>query len=108
MLAVANGVLLVDRSKIWDFAADIARAANSAEGFTGEDGVMRISLLTKGSSSIHSTSSGEFDVSGVFAELAKDDYSRTVELVRLFERQAPRATATIAIAKAVLEEKKKQ
>lgn len=107
MLAVANSVLLVDRGRVWDFVPEIAKAANSAEGFTGEDGVMRISLLTKGMSSIHSTSSGEFDVSGVFAELAKDDYSRTVELASLFERQAPRASATIAIAKTALEEKKK-
>jgi hypothetical protein len=107
MLAVANAILVADRARIWDFASDIAKAANAAEGFTGEDGVMRISLLTKGMSSIHSTSSGEFDVSGVFGELAKEDYNRTVELARLFEREAPRATATIAIARAVLEEKKK-
>jgi hypothetical protein len=107
MLAVANAILIVDRPGIWDFASDIAKAANSAEGFTGEDGVLRISLLTKGMSSIHSTSAGEFDVSGVFGELAKDDYNRTVELARLFEREGPRASATIAIARAVLEEKKK-
>jgi hypothetical protein len=107
MLAVANAILVVDRPKIWDFASDIAKAANSAEGFTGEDGVLRISLITKGMSSIHSTSAGEFDVSGVFGELAKDDYNRTVELARLFEREAPRASATIAIARAVLEDKKK-
>ncbi|PYS61737.1 MAG: hypothetical protein DMF76_10255, partial [Acidobacteria bacterium] len=79
----------------------------SAEGFTGEDGAMRVTLLTKNNSSIHSTSSGEFDVAGIFGELAKADYNRSVELARLFEREAPRASATIAIARAVLEEKKK-
>jgi hypothetical protein len=107
MLAIATVLLLVDRAKVWDLAYDIAKAANSAEGFSGEDGVMRISLLTKGSSSIHSTSSGEFDVGGVFNELAKDDYNKTVELARLFEREAPRASAVIAIARSVLGEKKK-
>jgi len=107
MLAVANAILLVDRTKIWDFAYEVAKAANSAEGFTGEDGVMRISLLTKGSSSIHSTSAGEFDVSGVFSEMAKDDYNRTVEMARLFEREAPRASAVIAIARSVMDDKKK-
>jgi len=106
-LAVANAILLVDRTKIWDFAYEVAKAANSAEGFTGEDGVMRISLLTKGSSSIHSTSAGEFDVSGVFSEMAKDDYNRTVEMARLFEREAPRASAVIAIARSVMDDKKK-
>ena len=107
MLAVANAALLVDRSKVWDLAYEVAKAANSAEGFSGEDGVLRISLLTKGMSSIHSTSAGEFDVSGVFGELAKDDYNRTVEMARLFEREAPRAIAVIAIARSVLEDKKK-
>ena len=106
MLAVANVMLAVDRSKTWDFAADITKAANSADAFTGEDGSMRVSLITKGTSSIRSSSSGEFDVSGVFSELAKDDYDRTIQLARGFEKEAPRASATIAIAKAVLEEKK--
>ena len=107
LLAIATVLLLVDRANVWDLAYDIAKAANSAEGFSGEDGVIRISLLTKGRSSIHSTSSGEFDVSGVFNELAKDDYNKTVELARLFEREGPRASAVIAIARSVLGEKKK-
>ena len=106
MLAVANVMLLIDRAKAWEFAADITKAANSAEGFTGEDGAMRVSLITKGSSTIRSSSTGEFDVNGVFSELAKDDYNRTIELARGFEKEAPRASATIAIAKSVLEEKK--
>ena len=106
MLAVINVIMLIDRAKAWDLAADITKAANSAEGFTGEDGAMRVSLITKGSSSIRSSSAGEFDVSGVVSELAKDDYNRTIELARGFEKEAPRASATIAIAKSVLEEKK--
>jgi hypothetical protein len=106
MLAVANVMLLIDRAKAWEFAVDIAKAANSADGFTGEDGAMRVSLITKGSSSIRSSSTGEFDVTGVFFELAKDDFDRTIELARGFEKEAPRASATIAIARAVLEEKK--
>jgi len=67
---------------------------------------MRVSFITKGSSSIRSSSSGEFDVSGVFSDLANDDYNRTIDLARGFQREAPRASATIAIAKSVLEEKK--
>jgi len=107
LMAVTNVLLLTDRAKAWEAVTDAVKAANSAEGFTGEDGAMRISLLTKTMSSIRSSSSGEFDVSGVFVELARDDYNRTVELARLFEREAPRASAVIAIARSVLEEKKK-
>jgi hypothetical protein len=57
--------------------------------------------------SVHSSSAQDFDVTGIFGELAKDDYNRTVELARGFEREAPRASAVIAIAKAVLENKDK-
>ncbi len=107
LLAAADAILVVDRSKLWDLMSEITRAANSAADFTGEDGVIRVSLLTKGMSSIHSTSAGEFDLRGAFSELAKEDYNRTIQLARLFEREAPRAAATIAIARTVLEEKKK-
>jgi hypothetical protein len=46
-------------------------------------------------------------MAGIFTELARDDYNRAVELARGFEREAPRASAVIAIARAVLEEKPK-
>jgi hypothetical protein len=86
---------------------EVTKAANSAPSFTGEDGVMRISLLTKGMSSIRASSAQEFDVAPVFRDLANEDYSRTIELARLFEKEAPRASATITIARVAFEEKKK-
>ena len=106
-MAIASTYLLVDRRKAWDQVSDATKAANSAPTFSGEDGVLRVSLLTKGMSSIRTSSAREFDVAPVFSELAKEDYARTIELAQLFEKQAPRASATIAIARAVLEEKKK-
>ncbi|MGQ0761707.1 MAG: hypothetical protein ACT4OT_06775 [Acidobacteriota bacterium] len=106
-MAIANTYLLVDRRRAWDQVSDATKAANSAPTFSGEDGVLRLSLLTKGMSSIRTASAREFDVAPVFSDLANEDYARAIELARLFEKQAPRASATIAIAKAVLEEKKK-
>jgi hypothetical protein len=107
LMAVANALLVSERGKSWDATYDAVKAANSAEGFTGEDGAVRIGLQTKSMSSLHSSSAQDFDVSGIFSELAKEDYNRTVELARGFEREAPRASAVIAIARAVLEDKKK-
>jgi hypothetical protein len=106
-IAVASALLTIDRHKAWEAIDEVLKASNSAEGFTGEDGVMRTSLIAKGTSSIRSTSSGEFDIAPLFTELANDDFEKSIELARLFEREAPRAAATIAIAKTVLEEKKK-
>jgi hypothetical protein len=107
LMGVANAWLVLDRSKIWDAVGDAIRAANSAEGYTGEDGMMRMALRTKQTSSTRSSSAQDFDVTGIFGELAKEDYNRAVEVARGFEHEAPRASATIAIAKVVLEEKKK-
>jgi hypothetical protein len=107
LMGVANVLLVADRPKTWDAVYEAIKAANSSEGFTGEDGVMRTSLRTRTGSSIRSSTVADFNVTGIFTELAKEDYERTVELVRGFEREAPRASATIAIAGAILEEKKK-
>ncbi len=107
LMAVANAMLTLDRAKAWDVVEEAVKAANSAEGFTGEDGAMRVSLIAKGTSSIRSSSQGEFDIAPIFNELANDDYERAIELARGLQREAPRASATIAIAKSVLEEKKK-
>jgi hypothetical protein len=107
LMAVANALLVSERGKSWDATYDAIKAANSAEGFTGEDGALRIRLQTKSMTSMRMSSAQDFDVSGIFGELAKEDYNRTVELARGFEREAPRASAVIAIARAVLEEKKK-
>jgi hypothetical protein len=106
-MAIASTYLLVDRRKVWDQVSDVTKAANSAPTFSGEDGVLRLSLLTKGMSSIRTATAREFDVAPVFTDLANEDYARAIELARLFEKQAPRASATIAIAKAMLDEKKK-
>jgi hypothetical protein len=106
MIAIANGLLTLDRPRSWETVYEAVKAANAAEGFTGEDGAIRISLQTKNQSSIRSSSSGEFNIAGIFGELAKEDYNKTVEMIRQFQQEAPRASATIAIARTVLEDKK--
>ena len=44
----------------------------------------------------------DFDIEGIFSKLANDDFDRAVQLARGFQGEAPRANATIAIARAVL------
>jgi hypothetical protein len=55
---------------------------------------------------VYQNSAPEFDVAPIFEKMAGDNYERAVDLAGGFAREAPRAIATIAIAKAVLEEKK--
>lgn len=107
LLAIANVRLALDPKHAWDEIFEAIKAANSAESFTGEDGRIIIGLQTRGTNSIRASGAPDFDVAGVFTELAKEDYTRAVDLARGFERDAPRASAVIAIARSVLEEKKK-
>ena len=106
LIAVANALKVVDVTRVWDATFDAVKAANSAEKFTGEDGVVVLRFQSKNSSSINTNSVADFDLEGIFRDLAAYDYERAVELARGFEREGPRAIATIAIARGVLAPKK--
>lgn len=108
LIAVANAYKVVDPWRAWDATFDAVKAANSAEGFTGEDGEIVMKFQSKGHSSVHTNDVPEFDLEGIFRELATRDYDRAVELARGFQAEGPRAVATIAIARAILEPKKKE
>jgi hypothetical protein len=106
LIAVANALKVIDAPRAWDAAFDAVKAANSAEGFSGEDGELVFKFQAKSQSSIYSSDIKEFDLEGIFRDLADLDYDRAVELARGFQGEGPRAVATIAIARAVLEPKK--
>jgi hypothetical protein len=105
LVAVANALNATDRERVWDATFDAVKAANSAEGFTGEDGEVVAKFQSKGQSSVHTNDVPEFDLDGLFRDLATQDYDRAVELARGFQAEGPRAVATIAIARAILEPK---
>ena len=107
LIAVANALKAVDPPRVWDATFDAVKAANSAEGFTGEDGLMVLKFQSKGGSSVHTSDVPEFNLDGIFRDLADQDYDRAVELARGFQGEGPRATATIAIARAILDPKKR-
>ena len=106
LIAVANALRVVDPSRAWDATFDAVKAANSAQGFTGEDAELVLRFQSKNSSSVNTNDIPEFDLEGIFRGLAQQDYERAVELARGFEGEGPRAVATIAIARGVLEPKK--
>lgn len=106
LIAVANALKVIDTKRVWDATFDAVKAANSAEGFTGEDGELVIKFASKGTSSARNSDVPDFDLDGIFRDLANQDYDRAVEMARGFQGEGPRAIATIAIARAVLEPKK--
>ncbi len=47
LFAVANAIKVIDRARVWEATFDAIKAANSAEGFTGEDGELVINFRAK-------------------------------------------------------------
>jgi len=105
--AIANVVRRTNQANVWGAMDEAIRAANSSQSFTGEDGELTFRLMGKTMRSVHQHSFPDFNVTGIFGQLANEDYDKTVELARSLQGEAPRANAVIAIAKSVLDEKKK-
>lgn len=105
LVAVANAYLAVDRPRAWDIMLEVAKGSRSAEGFSGEDGRLMMRLQSKHQTSLRTNSIEDFNLTGVFRALAQDDADQAVELARSFEREAPRSTALIAVARTLLSDK---
>jgi hypothetical protein len=103
LFAVANVLKSIDPARVWEATFDAVKAANSAKDFTGEDGELSLRFQRKGYSVVYGNDVPEFDVAGIFRELGTRNYEEAVELARGFRGEGPRALATIAIARAVLE-----
>jgi len=104
---VTNALLSLNRAGAWDAMSDAIKASNSAEKFTGEDGHLTLRMITKGMNAVSSNPIADFDVAGIFEALATEDYERALDLARGLKYEAPRANAVMAIARSVLEAKKK-
>ena len=105
LVAVATQLHALDRQRAWDMLPEVVRAANAASDFTGEDAFLDVELRTKNSVSRRSTSVEAFDLAGLFGSLARENFDRAVELAGTFKAQHPRASATLASARAVLEKR---
>jgi hypothetical protein len=107
LVAVANAFLAAERARAWETMLEVAKAANSAEGFTGEDGRIVVRLQTKSMNSLRTSTVDDFNLNGIFRTLAQENATQAIEIARSFEGEAPRATALIAIARTLLSDKGK-
>ena len=108
LFAIANALRVVEPARVSEAIFDAVKAANSTEGFTGEGGLVSQTMNSKGQIRISPEYVPDFDIEGVFGVLANEDYERAVQLARGFQAEAPRANATIAIARSVLNENRAQ
>ena len=104
LVAVATQFAALDRNRAWEVMAEVVKAANAAPEFTGADAGVSATVQSGGMRSMFSSPAPAFDLAGVFQLLARDDMNRAVALAQTFTQEGPRAAATLASARAVLED----
>lgn len=106
LTAVATQLAELDLVRAWETLGEVVKAANAAEGFTGEDARISSKLQTPMMTVVTNSSAEEFDLIAAFRPLARADLLRAVQLAKTFTGEAPRAVATLAIARSFLEKRK--
>jgi hypothetical protein len=105
LTAVAAGFGEIDPVRSWETLSEVVKAANSADGFTGEDSQVSSRLQTPQMVVATSATAEDFDLLAVFRVLSRADLLRAIQVAKGFTGEAPRAVATLAIARAVLEKR---
>jgi hypothetical protein len=106
LTAVAVGLAEVDRVRAWEVLSEVVKAANGAETYTGEDSRIASVLRTKMMVVVSQSTAEDFDLLAVFRHLARADLLRAIQLAKTFTGESPRAVATLAIARTVLEKRR--
>ena len=104
LVAVATQYAALDRNRAWELMSEVVKAANAAPEFTGADAGIAARVQSGGMRSTFNSPAPSFDLSGIFRQLASDDLNRAVALAAAFTQEGPRAAATLASARAVLED----
>ncbi|MBV9928393.1 MAG: hypothetical protein JOZ96_25480 [Acidobacteria bacterium] len=105
LVAVATQLYELDRPRTWEVMLEVVKAANAAKEYTGEDGRISTRFQTKNMSMASSSGAQSFDLNDIFNKLAREELQRAAALARSFEGEAPRAFATLAVARSVLDNK---
>jgi hypothetical protein len=102
LVAVATQLVEIDRPRAWEVMLEVVKASNAAKEYTGEDGRLDTRFQSRNMTMRSSTSAQSFDLTDIFTKLAREDLQRAADLARTFEGESPRAFATLAVARTVL------
>ena len=105
LVAIATQLVELDRARTWEVMHEVVKASNAAKDYTGEDGRFNTRFQTKNMTMASSSSAQSFDLNDIFSKLAREELQRAADLARSFEGESPRAFATLAVARTVLDVK---
>jgi hypothetical protein len=106
LVAIVTQLHKLDRARAWEVMNDVVKTSNGLPAFSGEDGglTVRVEFRTGGAMTTN-FDVPTFDLTGVFDSLARDDFDRAAEIAKSLSGESPRAVATIAVARAVLDKR---
>jgi hypothetical protein len=103
LVAVTTQLAALDRGRAWELMGEVVKSANAVPGFSGEDGEITVRVEFKGGGAMTQNDDIEsFDLTGVFAALAREDFDRAAALARTLKAESPRSVAMLAVARSVL------
>jgi len=103
LVAIATQMAGLDRTRVWELMNEVVKSVNALPDFSGEGGEMTMRVQLKGGGAMTQNINVEsFDLTGLFAALAREDFDRASALARTLKGESPRSVASLAVARAVL------
>lgn len=104
LIAVLRQFSVLDRTRTWELLSETIKTINSIPEFTGERGQTTLPLEGKFTIRLTVELAAPTDLSDVLRQLAEQNFYQALDASKTFRADAPRASATIAVARAVLVE----
>ena len=104
LIALLRQFSLLDRTRTWELLSETIKTINGVPDFTAERGQANLSLEGKFSIRFGVELATAEDLTEVFRQLAEQSFYQALDISKSFRADAPRALATIAVARTVLVE----
>jgi hypothetical protein len=108
LIALLRQFATLDRTRSWEILSETIKAANTVPDFTGEQGQTSVTLEGKFGIRLGTQLASPTDLSEAFEALAAESFYQTLDVSKTFTGDGPRALATIAVARAVLDDKRQK
>ena len=105
LTGVARQFIATDAARAWEIMGEVVKFVNAAKEYNVDHARLSFPLLTRAGFRHANIGGEEFGLAGMFPLLANNDFHRSVDLAKSLKNEAARATATLSIARSVLENK---
>ena len=102
LVALLRQFSLLDPTRTWELLSETVKTINGVPDFTVERGQANLTLEGKFSIRLSVELASSVDLAEVFRQLGEQSFYQALDVSKTFRADAPRALATIAVARTVL------